>query len=81
MPLGQPIGPSQSKWTISADSRAKVDEYPVTFTTTVTTDNLDAPGVPAVVQQYVDLINASPDFVLRSAARTSTYAESMTPTA
>lgn len=81
MPLGQPAGPSQSKWTISADSVDRVAEYPVTFTTTVTTDNIDDPGVPAVVQQFVDLIAASPEFVLRSAARTSTYAESMTPTA
>lgn len=81
MPLGTPQGPSQAQWKIIADSVERVAEYPVTFTTVVSTDNIDAEGVPAVVQQYVDLIASSPNFVLRSAARTSTYAESMTPTA
>ncbi|MBC2903534.1 hypothetical protein [Streptomyces cupreus] len=81
MPLGEPVGPSQSQWKISVDSVARVADYPVTFTATVSTDNIDDPAVQGVVQQMVDLLNASPDFVLRSAARTSTYAEQMTPTA
>ncbi len=81
MPLGNPQGPSQAKWTITADSVNRVAEYPLTFTTVVSTDNIDAPGVPAIVQAFVDLIASSPTFVLRSAGRTSTYSESMTPTA
>lgn len=81
MPLGTPQGPAQAQWKISADSVARVGEYPVTFNVTVTTDNLDAPGVTEIVQQFVDLLAASPALVLRSAVRTSTYGESMTPTA
>lgn len=81
MPLGTPVGPSQSQWKISADSVERVAEYPVTFSVTVSTDNIDAVGVPDVVQKFVDLIASSPAFVLRSAARTTVYAESMTPTA
>lgn len=81
MPLGEPVGPSQTQWTISADSIDKVTGYPVTFTATVFTDNLDDPAVTPVVQKFVDLVDSSPEFVLRSAARTSSYAESMTPTA
>lgn len=80
MPLGTPQGPSRAEWTIVADSVEQVAEYPLTFTTVVSTDNIDAPGVPDVVQVFVDLIASSPALVLRSAARTSTYSESMTPT-
>lgn len=81
MALGEAQGPSQTKWTISADSVDRVAEYPVTFTVTVSTDNLDDPAVTTVVQKFVDLLASSPQFVLRTAARTSLYAEPMTPTA
>ena len=81
MALGTPQGPSQSRWTVTCDSRAQVAEYPVTFAVTATTDNPDDPAMAAVVQQFVDLIAKSPDFVLRTAGRASTYLESMTPTA
>ncbi|MFD3498775.1 hypothetical protein [Streptomyces sp. NPDC058678] len=81
MPLSSPEGPYQARYTVSANSVDKIGEYPVTFDVAVSTDNIDAEGVPEVVQQFVDLIASSPDFVLRSAGRTSTYSESMTPTA
>jgi hypothetical protein len=81
VPLGTPEGPTQSQWTITAASVAVVGDYPVTFNVTATTDNPDAAGVPAIVQQFVDLLASSPNFRLVSATRTYAYAEAMTPTA
>lgn len=80
MPLGTPEGPTQSHWQVTADSVARVGDYPVTFTVTATTDNPDAAGVPDIVQKFVDLLASSPDFRFASAARTYSYSESMTPT-
>ncbi|XUL90990.1 hypothetical protein ACQ86D_33805 [Streptomyces galilaeus] len=48
---------------------------------TATTDNPDAPGVPDIVQKFVDMIAASPNFRLMSASRTYSYADPITPTA
>jgi hypothetical protein len=81
MPLGDQQGPTGTQYQISAQSVESVGEYKVTFTCTPSTDNLDAPEVADIVQKFVDLINASPDFHLTSATRTYDYAQSITPTA
>ncbi|MFD4569392.1 hypothetical protein ACFWOX_34145 [Streptomyces sp. NPDC058467] len=80
MPLGSPEGPTQTQWKITADSVARVGDYPVTFNVTATTDNPDAAAVPDIVQTFVDLLASSPDFRFASAARTYAYSEPMTPT-
>jgi hypothetical protein len=77
MPLGTPEGPTASQWKVTANS---VD-YPVAFNVTATTDNPDAPGVPDIVQKFVAMIAASPNFRLMSAARSYSYSEPITPTA
>jgi hypothetical protein len=81
VPLGTPEGPTQSQWTVTAASVAVVGDYPVLFNVAATTDNPDAPGVADIVQKFVDLLAAAPDFRLYSATRTYSYSESMTPTA
>ncbi|MFI7014379.1 hypothetical protein [Streptomyces sp. NPDC050164] len=65
---------------MAVSSVETVADYPVTFSVTATTDNPDAPGVAAIVQQFVDLLAASPRFRLLSATRSYSYSESMTPT-
>jgi hypothetical protein len=82
MPLGTPQGPTQSQWTATANSVATVGDggYPVAFNVTATTDNPDAPGVAAIVQQFVDLIANSPDFKLMEAARKYSYSQPVTAT-
>jgi hypothetical protein len=81
MPLGTPEGPTASQWKITANSVDSAGDYPVTFDVTATTDNPDAPGVPDIVQKFVDMIDASPSFRLMSANRTYSYSDSITPTA
>ncbi|MEV6174872.1 hypothetical protein AB0L99_42540 [Streptomyces sp. NPDC051954] len=81
MPLGTPQGPSQSAWTLSVGSVAQVGEYAVRFDVTAVADNPDDPGMAPIVQQLVDLLEASPNFQLYSATRTYSYSEQMTPTA
>jgi len=80
MPLGDPGDPSASQWKITAQSLDSAGDYPVTFNVEATTDNPDAPAVPAIVQKFVDVIEASPDFRLMSAFRTYTQAQPITPT-
>lgn len=80
MPLGTPEGPTASQWKITANSLDSAGDYPVTFDVTATTDNPDAPGVPDIVQKFVDMIAASPNFRLMSASRTYSYADPITPT-
>ncbi|MEU9972356.1 hypothetical protein [Streptomyces sp. NPDC051014] len=79
MPLGTPQGPTQSRWTVTANSVALVGDYPVSFDVVATTDNPDADGVPEIVQTFVDLIDQSPDFKLASATRSYGYTEQLTP--
>lgn len=81
MPLGTPEGPTASQWKVTANSVDSAGDYPVAFNVTATTDNPDAPGVPGIVQQFVDMIAASPHFRLMSAGRTYSYSEPITPTA
>ncbi|MET7679403.1 hypothetical protein [Streptomyces sp. NPDC005423] len=81
MPLGTPEGPTASQWKIAANSVDSAGDYPVTFDVTATTDNPDAPGVPAIVQKFVDMIDASPTFRLMSANRSYSYSDPITPTA
>lgn len=81
MPLGTPQGPTQSQWKVTANSFATVGDYPVSFEVAVSTDNLDADGVPDIVQQFVDLIAGSAAFKLVSATRSYGYTEQMTPSA
>lgn len=81
MPIGTPQGPTQSQWTITATSIMAVADYPITFEITALADNPDAPGVADMVQQFVDLITASPAFQVNFAKRTYTYWERITPTA
>lgn len=80
MPLGTPLGPTQTQWTASFNSVASVGGYPATFAITVTADNPDHADLPAVMQQFVDLIDASPDFTLTGAGRSYEYTQPMTPT-
>lgn len=81
MPLGNPEGPTQSQWTVAVGSVVHIGDYPVTFNITATTDNPDAPEVPAIVQTFVDMIAGSKDFQVYSAARTYSFSEQITPTA
>jgi hypothetical protein len=62
-------------------SVARAGDYPVTFNITATTDNPDAPEVPAIVQTFVDLIAGSKDFQLYFAERKYSFSEQFTPTA
>jgi len=80
MPLGDPDAPTASQWRITAQSLDSAGDYPVTFNVEATTDNPDAPLVPGIVQKFVDLIDASPDFRLMSAARTYSQSQPITPT-
>jgi hypothetical protein len=81
MPLGTPEGPTASQWKVTANSVDSAGDYPVAFNVTATTDNPDAPGVPDIVQKFVAMIAASPNFRLMSAARSYSYSEPITPTA
>jgi hypothetical protein len=81
MPLGTPEGPTASQWKVTANSVDSAGDYPVAFNVTATTDNPDAPGVPDIVQKFVDMIAASPNFRLMSANRSYSYSEPITPTA
>jgi len=80
MPLGTPEGPTASTWKVTVNSVDSAGDYPVTFTAVATTDNPDAPGVADIVQQFVDMVAASPKFRLMSASRSYSYAEPITPT-
>lgn len=81
MPLGTPEGPTASQWKVTANSVDSAGDYPVAFNVTATTDNPDAPGVPDIVQKFVDMIAASPNFRLMSANSSYSYSEPITPTA
>jgi len=81
MPLGTPEGPTASQWKVIVNSVDTAGDYPVTFTVSATTDNPDAPEVPAIVQKFVDTVTAGGTFRLVSATRTYSYSEQMTPTA
>lgn len=81
MPLGTPEGPTASQWKVTANSVDSAGDYPVAFNVTATADNPDAPGVPDIVQKFVDMIDASPNFRLMSASRSYSYSEPITPTA
>lgn len=80
MPLGDPGDPSASQWKITAQSLDSAGDYPVTFSVDATTDNPDAPAVPDIVQKFVDMIDASPDFRVVSAYRTYFQSQPITPT-
>lgn len=80
MPLGNPEGPTATVWKITANSVDAAGGYPVSFSVDVSADNPDAAELPGVVQQFVDMIGASPHFKLLSATRSYSYSESMTPT-
>jgi hypothetical protein len=80
MPLGDPGDPSASQWRITAQSLDSAGDYPVTFSVDATTDNPDAPAVPAIVQKFVDMIEASAGFRFISANRTYTQSQPITPT-
>lgn len=80
MPLGTPVGPTASQWTVRAVSNMPLGDYGVTFNVTATADNPDDPGMEAIVQAFVDLIASSPDFRLNTASRTYSYQEPITPT-
>lgn len=80
MPLGDPGEPNASQWRIVANSTDSAGDYPVAFNVEATTDNPDAPAVPGIVQKFVDMIDASPDFRLMSAARTYSQSQPITPT-
>ncbi|NUP45339.1 MAG: hypothetical protein HOY76_52015, partial [Streptomyces sp.] len=56
MPLGTPEGPTASQWKVIVNSVDTAGDYPVTFTVEATTDNPDAPEVPAIVQKFVDTV-------------------------
>ena len=81
MPLGTPEGPTASQWEVIVNSVDTAGDYPVTFTVEATTDNPDAPEVPAIVQKFIDTVTTGDAFRLVSATRTYSYSESMTPTA
>jgi hypothetical protein len=80
MPLGTPGDPTASQWKITANSVDSAGDYPVAFNVEATTDNPDAPAVPGIVQKFVDMIDASPNFRLMSATRTYSQSQSITPT-
>jgi hypothetical protein len=80
MPLGTPEGPTASTWKITANSIDPIGEYLVTFAIAATTDNPDDPKMPLVVQKFIDLVHASPDFRFISATRSYSYTEPITPT-
>lgn len=80
MALESPVGPTNSAWTIRADSVDRISGYPVTLMIDAMTDNPDDPRVTPIVQQAVDVLQESGRFVVMTAGRTSTYTESMTPT-
>lgn len=80
MPLGTPGDPTASVWKVTANSRDSAGDYPVAFNVDATTDNPDAPAVPGIVQKFVDMIEASPDFQLMSATRTYSQSQPITPT-
>ncbi|MFE2936656.1 hypothetical protein [Streptomyces sp. NPDC059278] len=80
MPISEPQGPLATEWEIRADSNDRVGEYPVTLVIKATTDNPSNPAMAPIVQQAVDLLDASGQFRVLSAGRTISYTESMTPT-
>jgi len=81
MPLGEPQGPTQTVWKITAASLATIGDYQVRFEMVATTDNPNDPAMPGIVQAFVDHIAASDDFRVLNAMREYTYLEQMTPTA
>ncbi|MGW1405016.1 hypothetical protein [Streptomyces sp. NPDC002403] len=80
MPISAPQGPTGTEWEIHADSVDRVGDYPVTLVIKASTDNPSNPAMLPIVQQAVDVLEQSGQFRVRSAGRTLTYTESMTPT-
>lgn len=64
MPMSSPTGPHQTEWSVTARSVTAVGGYNVHFRTSVDTDNPASAQVIPLVQQFVDLLDASSDFVL-----------------
>lgn len=80
MPYGEPQGPSGHQYSLTFDSVAQIDGYyPVKFQVSVSTEYVGNEAVPGIVQSFVDMVSASPDFVLSSAVRRTQYTENLTP--
>ncbi|MEU8756203.1 hypothetical protein AB0C88_37525 [Streptomyces chartreusis] len=59
-------------------SVALAGDYPVSFQVAVSTENMSDPAVTGLVQSFVDVVHASPDFLLTSGTRSTSYTETIT---
>lgn len=81
MPYGTPNGPADPRYVLQFRSVALAGDYPVSFQVAVSTENMGDPAVTGLVQTFVDVVHASPDFLLTSGTRATSYSETITPSA
>lgn len=85
MPLQAATDATDYTFTITGNSTTLVgssgDQYPVTFTMNLTTDNPGSPDAVTIVQSMVDVLNAAPGWANVTATRTHTRTEAITPDA
>lgn len=80
MTLEAPQDTPDFAFEIIGHSVENVGDYTVEYQMTMQTDNNGSPAALAIVQKMVDLLAASPDFVLSSALRRHTRTEPISPT-
>lgn len=78
MSYGTPVGPADPQYVLQFRSIALAGEYPVMFHVAVSTENVADPAVAGLVQAFVDVVHASPDFNFVFGSRSTSYTESLT---